>query len=141
MTKDFALAGIRLGYVVGSEEKIACISRVAPAWNVNAYAQAAGLMALKQKDFLKRANAKLRTEKKHLISALEEIGLIALPSSTHYFLINVGHAAMFRLQLLQEHHIQVRDCTSFGLPSFIRISTRTRDENERLINAMKVMRS
>ncbi|MEO1165108.1 MAG: histidinol-phosphate transaminase [Chloroflexota bacterium] len=42
LTKDFAIAGLRLGYAVGHTDVIEAIRRVRPAWNVNAMALAAG---------------------------------------------------------------------------------------------------
>ena len=42
MTKDYALAGLRLGYAAGDERLIRALKAVRPAWNVNALAQAAG---------------------------------------------------------------------------------------------------
>ena len=136
MTKDFSLAGLRLGYAIGLAEIIGKISQVAPAWNVNSYAQAAGLAALAQKDFMARSNDRLKVEKKHLVSALGKQGYSIFPSKTHYFLMDVGDAAAFRLRLLQEHFIQVRDCTSFGLPAMVRVSTRQREENQQLLDAL-----
>jgi len=46
MTKDYAIAGLRLGYAVGTRGMIEAMKNLRPAWNVNALAQAAGLAAL-----------------------------------------------------------------------------------------------
>ena len=46
MTKDYAIAGLRLGYAVADEAIIQSLVNVRPAWNVNALAQSAGLAAL-----------------------------------------------------------------------------------------------
>ena len=35
MTKDYALAGLRLGYALGDERLIQALAAVRPAWNVN----------------------------------------------------------------------------------------------------------
>ena len=136
MTKDFSLAGLRLGYVMGPKESVAKIAQVLPAWNVNSYAQAAGVASLAQKEFVAKSNAKLKEGKLSLVTALGERGFSIFPSKTPYFLMDVGDAASFRLQLLQEHCIQVRDCTSFGLPGMVRISTKQKQDNQKLLDAL-----
>ncbi|MBN2115528.1 MAG: histidinol-phosphate aminotransferase family protein [Anaerolineales bacterium] len=140
MTKDYALAGLRLGYAVGDENVIAALADLRPAWNVNALAQAAGLAALQDETCLSDGLRKLQSEKEALVSGLKELGYEPVPSQTHYFLLPVEEGARFRRKLLKKG-ILVRDCASFGLPSFIRIATRTSEENARLLHAMGEMRS
>jgi histidinol-phosphate/aromatic aminotransferase/cobyric acid decarboxylase-like protein len=51
----------------------------------------------------------------------------------------VGEAPAYRQALLQ-HGILVRDCTSFGLPEYIRVATRRAPENARLLAALAQVR-
>lgn len=139
MTKYYALAGIRLGYVLAAPGIIKQLEGVRPAWNVNSLAQAAGVAAIQNKDKVDKTLPALLEIKNDLVKELAEIGLSPEKSSTHYFLLKVGEASDFRKQLLHEHHIQVRDCTSFGLPKHIRISTRLPEENELLVRSIKLM--
>jgi len=135
MTKDYALAGLRLGYAVAHRHVIDALQRVRPAWNVNALAQAAGLAALADSEHQQRTLAELRSACTHLLRALTNMNLRPLPSAVHFFLLNVGDGAALRRRLLR-HHIQVRDCASFGLPAYVRIATRRPDDNQRLITAL-----
>ncbi len=136
MTKDFALAGLRLGYALGDERLIQALTTVRPAWNVNGLAQAAGLAALADENYYQVTLAQLRQEKDFLQNGLVALGFTPVPSQTHFFLLPVHNAARFRQDLLP-HGILVRDCTSFGLPEFIRISPRTRKQNQRLLNCLQ----
>ena len=138
MTKDYAIAGLRLGYAVGDKTVIAALMNLRPAWNVNALAQAAGLAAVQDEAHLTKTLAELRSEKLALISGLKELGYGPVPSQTHYFLMPVGNGAQFRQKLLQRG-ILVRDCTSFSLPSYVRIATRKPEENTRLLYALTEM--
>jgi len=140
LTKDFAIAGLRLGYVVGHPDIIEAIRRVRPAWNVNGLAQAAGLAILDEGDWLKACVKQLHTDKDKLVKGIEKLGLSVFPSYVHYFLVNVGDATVFRSKLLQ-HKIMVRDCTSFGLPEYIRISTRIPEDNAKLLQAIEAIQS
>ncbi len=138
MTKDYGLAGLRLGYVLGEPSLIAAVAAARPAWNVNALAQAAGLAALDADDAVDASLEQLREATRQLRADLCDLGCDVLPSAVNYFLIKVGNAAAFRAKLLR-HKIMVRDCTSFGLPEYIRIATRTPDENAQLVEAVKAV--
>lgn len=56
------------------------------------------------------------------------------PTSAGFFLVEVENASATRSALLV-HGCLVRDCTSFGLPTFVRISPRRVDHNDLLLSA------
>lgn len=136
MTKDYALAGLRLGFTTGPQDLIEALAKVRPPWNVNAVAQEAGLAALMDEHYLRQCMVRLRAARDELLSGLIDLGLQPVPSTTHYFIIEVGNAAEFRRRLL-EYRVQVRDCASFDLASYIRVSTRKADENVKLLSALE----
>lgn len=135
LTKDYAIAGLRLGYAIGHPDIIEAIRRVRPAWNVNSLAQVAGLAVLDESDWLQETVKQLHDNKHELVVGLRKLELEPLRSTVHYFLLHVGDAKQFRSQLLQ-HKIMVRDCTSFGLPEYIRVATRTPADNAKLLSAI-----
>ncbi len=135
MTKDYALAGLRLGYAVGEEALITALQRVQPPWSVSAPAQQAGLAALADQAHLARTLAATRAAQQAFTTALKQKGWQVMPSATHFFLLFVGQATTFREQLLQAG-IMVRDGTSFGLPEYVRLGTRRPTENAQLLEAL-----
>ena len=136
LTKDYALAGLRLGYAVSRNTRlIAAIAALRPAWNVSGVAQAAGLAAIGDDEHLKQCLESLRCNTKHLTDSLHEKSFKVTSSTTHYFLVDVGDATVFRSRLLTRG-LLVRDATSFGLPHHVRIATRLPEENARLITAI-----
>jgi histidinol-phosphate aminotransferase len=139
MTKAHALAGVRLGYAVGHPQVIRALALVRPPWNVNALAQAAGIAALHDQAHVTHTLAQLRHAKDTLLQKLDALNLVYVPSYTHFFLLHVGEAMACRKALLQ-HGILVRDCTSFGLPEYIRVATRRAQENDRLLAALAQVR-
>jgi len=139
MTKDYALAGLRLGYAVASEEIINALRRVCPPWNVNTIAQKAGVIALDNIEHLEWCKGEIQRAKRFLVEELHRLGFTLVPSDAHFFLIKVNSASGFRNALLQQG-IQVRDCTSFNLPGYVRIAPRTMPECQRLINTIQAMR-
>jgi histidinol-phosphate aminotransferase len=131
MTKDYALAGLRLGYALASQEIIDWLKRVRPPWNVNVVAQRIGAIVLDDMDYLEQSKRKITEAKEFLLADLSRLGFQPLPSDVHYFLVRVGNAQEFRTSLLK-HGILVRDCTSFGLPEYVRIAPRTIPECQKL---------
>ena len=132
MTKDYGLAGLRLGYSIACREITGSLHRVLPPWSVNAVAQKAGILALAADDYLAQTKERIKKAKHYLTGELARLSFQPLPSDTHYFLVRVGDATSFHAALLK-HGILVRDCASFGLPEYIRIGTRTLPECQRLI--------
>src|SRR5262249_23104671 len=124
---------------VGDAEVIRHLRSVQPPWSVNALAQAAGVAALRDVQHLQASLTQLAAAKVELVADLEKIGLAPLPSPVHFFLMKVGDGAATRLALLKRG-ILVRDCASFGLPAFIRISTRRPEDNARLVAALAEVR-
>lgn len=132
LTKEYALAGLRLGYAVGPAALVAGLAQARVPWSVNAAAQAAGLTALADWKHLQSTLAALRVAKAEFVVGLNALGLAPLPSQTHYFLLNVGDGTQFRQQLFN-HGLLVRDCASFGLPAYVRIATHKPVENQKLL--------
>ncbi|MFA5316943.1 MAG: histidinol-phosphate transaminase [Dehalococcoidales bacterium] len=136
MTKDYALAGLRLGYAVASEAVITALERVKPPWSVSSPAQKAGIFALNQSDYFEGCSRRLHRAKEFLIRNLSALGYEVLPSSSNFFLVRVGDAAEFRSKLLKKG-IMVRDATSFGLPQYIRLAPRRLAECRRLLQTIR----
>lgn len=136
LTKEYALAGLRLGYAVGPATLVAGLAQARVPWSVNAAAQAAGVAALADQAHLQRTLTALHAAKAELVAGLHALGLAPLPSQTHYFLLNVGDGAAFRQQLFT-HGLLVRDCASFGLPAYVRMATHKPAENQTLLTYLK----
>ena len=135
MTKDFALGGLRLGYLLAAPSIVERLQQVQPPWSVNGVAQLAGLVALDEMNWREETTARLRKDVWELQEGLRACGYAPLPTTVSYFLLPVGDAKSMRERLVAERMF-VRDCTSFGLPDHIRIAARPPDENARLLDAI-----
>jgi histidinol-phosphate aminotransferase len=139
MTKDYALAGLRLGYAIAGEPIISVLRKVKPPWNVSSVAQKAGIYALEADGYLDTCRKNIKEAKDFLVAGLKGLGLAPLPSQTNFFLVKVGDAAGFRQAMLRKG-ILVRDCTSFGLPDYIRLAPCSMAECQILLTAVKEVR-
>jgi len=134
MTKSMGLAGLRLGYALGGTSLMNTLRMAKPPWNVNDCAQKAGIAALADSEHYAKTIAMLRQEKQKLIDGITGHGWQVVPSAAAFFLVYVGNAAVLTRQFL-EYGCLVRDCTSFGLPQYIRVSPRYPDQNLQLLTA------
>ena len=136
LTKDYALTGLRLGYSLASKQVTERLGTLQPDWSVNSLAQAGGLVALGQTEYLSQARQAVNQSKEYLTEKLSTLGFKVLPSSANFLLVQVGNGLTIRNQLLHRG-IVVRDCASFGLPECIRIGIRALPDCQRLVKAMQ----
>ncbi len=132
LTKDFGLAGLRLGYLVAPPALVERLRSAQPPWNVNGLAQVAGLAALDHLDWRARTLARLREECARLRGELARRGWHPRDTVTHFFLLPVDDAGALRSRLLRSG-LLVRDASSFGLSGFVRIAARKAADNARLL--------
>ena len=138
-TKSYGMAGVRLGYGMTSDIRLLeKMSEAAPPWNVSTMAQAAGIAALKEQEFLERSKAIVRAERVWLAESLRGLGYRVIDSETNYMLFEAGNNLEERLRA---RGIAIRNCRNFpGLSGeWYRIAVRTHEENMKLIAAMSNM--
>lgn len=138
-TKTYAMAGLRLGYCLSADRALLQrMSAITPPWNVSGPAQAAGLAALGDADFLARSRETIRRERVWLKAALEILEYQVFPSEANFLLFH-GPAGL--RAALNEHGIELRDCANFsGLgPGWYRAAVRRREENEKLVEALRTV--
>ena len=136
MTKDYALTGLRLGYMVAAQEVVQRLAALQPDWSVNALAQVAGVVALDDEGYLPKARHAVNASKEFLIRELNKAGFCVLPSAANFLLVEVGDGAKWRERLMSRG-VFVRDCASFGLPDCIRIGIRSMPDCQRLVEAVR----
>lgn len=140
LTKDYALTGLRVGFALAAPEVIAALEKAQPPWSVNALAQAAAVAVLRNEGHLRATLAVLALAKAALVSNLMLTGFAPLPSAVNFFLLPVA-SAVETTCMLRERGIKVRDCTSFGLPAFVRIAAQRPEANAQLIAALALLRN
>jgi histidinol-phosphate/aromatic aminotransferase/cobyric acid decarboxylase-like protein len=138
LTKEFALAGLRIGLMIGERELIGKVEAMRPTWSTSAPAQAAIAEAARQSDFVALSYQKLRADRDKVTGALRAHGLRPLPSASIYQLVHVGDGAQFREQLLLRG-VLIRDCASFGLPAYVRIAARPAEDVHLLRAALALL--
>jgi len=142
-TKIFGLTGLRVGYGIANEEIIKVLSCAKIPWNVNCLAQAAAVAAMKDEDHLRVTRELIRKEKAWLQGELMKFGSFSFSApDANFFFIDIRKSGLTAAELknkMLKQGFLIRDCTSFkGLDEFyVRVAVKTREENERLIDAFK----
>ena len=139
LTKELAMPGIRMGYMISAPQNIEKIRKQLPEWNLSVMSEAAikaGIKLINETDFIQRTNKLLRDERRYLSDSLQEIGLKAFDSDTAFILFK-GPSDLY--DKLLEKNVLIRDCSDFyGLEKgFYRIAIKNHDENEVFIRALK----
>ena len=136
-TKSFAIPGARLGYAISRDgELLERMSALGQCWDVSVPAQAAGTAAMGCFEWLRRSVAALARERERLAGGLAALGLTVFPGEANFLLICSGKELAGPLRA---RGIAVRDCANFeGLgPGYIRVAVRAKDENDRLLEAVR----
>ncbi len=141
MSKIFRVPGLRVGFLIGSENIIEKCQKFQFPWSVNSLAQAAAHYILgHQKEmnrFIKESRQYLELEKKQFVERLQkDTGLTLFSGPVPYILIKLGKGLMSDAicQKLASEKILIRNCSNFkGLTDkFIRISLKKKEKNQML---------
>src|ERR1700693_5186990 len=138
-SKIYGLAGVRIGYGFAHEELIANLLKVKLPFEPSTLAQAAGIAALADKEFLHRSLELNARGLRLLTDSMREMGLSVVPSEGNFVMTvlpGAEQAAQLNRELLAQGVI-VRPLTSFGLPNCVRISTGTDEDNQRCVEVMQ----
>ena len=142
LTKSFGLAGIRIGYGIGSKQMIDILQKTKIPWSVNILAQEAGIIAIKNKLHLTKSNLIIKKEYIFLKNKINNIqGFVCHESSTNFILIKTRQNSTNIQEQLLKHKILIRDCKNFrGLNNYyIRIAIKSHKENLKLVKALEAI--
>ncbi len=144
LTKLFSIAGLRLGYAIGSPERLLNWKRLRDPWPVNGLAISAGIKLISEEKelnaWINKIHKWINKEGKWLYSQLELIPeIMPLTSSTNFLLIKGNFPLINIRKKLKERSILTRDCRSFeGLNEYyLRISLQKRKGNKKIISNLK----
>jgi histidinol-phosphate aminotransferase len=134
MSKAFAFAGARVGYLIGEPRVIDAMMLVRLPYHLSALTQAAALVALEYRAELLGNVATLMSARQGLIHSLQSLGLSTRPSAANFILFTGFSSAAPQLwsQLL-EKGVLIRDV---GLSSYLRVTVGNEAENKAFIKAL-----
>uniref|UniRef100_A0A831U693 histidinol-phosphate transaminase n=1 Tax=Thermus islandicus TaxID=540988 RepID=A0A831U693_9DEIN len=135
--KAHGLTGVRAGYLVGPLD-LTHFRNLAPSWPVSVYGEALllGHLDPAAQAWLRESRRELYRLRRLLAEGLRELGLEVRESPANFLLARVGGATEVA-RALRERGVRVRDCTSFGLPEWIRLSAQREEAIRALLEALE----
>ena len=136
-SKVYALAGLRIGYGISSEETIGYLNKLRQPFNVNSVAQAAALASLQDPEQVRRAQELNAAGKRYLYQEFERLGLRYAPTQANFIFVDCGRDSRQVFEALLKKGVIVRTGDIFGYPTFIRVTIGTPEMNERFIRELE----
>lgn len=135
-SKIFGLAGLRLGYGIGTPELVAALEKVRQPFNINSIAQAGALAALDDDEHMRRTRENNARGLKLYAESFQKLGLDFIPSSGNFILVRVNEGQRV-FEAMQKLGVIVRPMGGYQLPEWIRISVGTPEQDSRCIDSLK----
>jgi len=135
-SKVFGLAGMRLGYGVGSEAAVRSLRQHAFASNTNAAVLSAALACLGDEAHVARTRKRMNDTRRWLYRALDKAGRRYIPSETNFTMVEIGSDVKPVIQAFRERRILVGRRFA-SLPTWLRVSIGTEAEMAAFVEALR----
>lgn len=137
-SKIHSLAGLRVGYGIGSPELVGELQKTREPFNVNSLSQAAAIACLEHWEAVAGRAARNRERLEWLAQELTELGLQVTPSQSNFLLVRCAGQAGELTRALLARGVIVRPMAAFGLgEGALRISVGLPEENARCMAALR----
>lgn len=134
MSKAFALAGGRLGYLAAARELTDALRVVRLPYHLSTTTQAVACAALEHADGLLATVELLKTQRDRIVAGLAEMGLQPVPSDANFVLFGGLADEQATWKALLDEGILIRDV---GLSHYLRVTAGTPQETEAFLGAMR----
>lgn len=138
LSKAFALAGLRCGYLVADPAVVDVLASIRQIYSVDVLAQAGAAASLACRDQIRDLVADIVAERARLVAGLARmVGVEVWPSAGNFVLVRMARAGVIRRRLRDERSILVRDFSGApGLADCLRLTVGTREEDDALLGAL-----
>lgn len=134
MSKAFALAGARLGYLAATTELVDALRLVRMPYHLSAVTQAVAAAALAHTDALLATVEAIKGQRDRLVAELAALGLDPVPSDANFVLFGALHDERATWEALLAAGVLVRDV---GIAHHLRVTAGTPEENGAFLMAMR----
>lgn len=138
-SKDFALAGLRLGYIITDAKNIVELRKYLSPYNVSTITVKAGLAALDDIEYLENVKSETEKSKAILKAEFEKLGAKVYDSKTNFLCVDFGLKADFIYKRLLDNKIKVKYFKQAEhLENCMRIGVPTPENTKKVLEALKV---
>lgn len=145
ISKSYGVSGLRLGILATANPSLLThIRHTTPIWNINSFAEFFLQILGKYEQAYQQALDDFREERTRFVARLQTIPYLRiLPSEANYVLCEVlpPHTPReLAVQLLKQHNILIKDCSTKCHGNYIRLEVRNTEDNDKLLNALRQTR-
>lgn len=138
-SKDFALAGLRLGYVISDSKNIKHLRKYLSPYNVSTLTVKAGLAALDDIPYFEKIKSEMEESKKVLTQGLEKLGGMVYSSQTNFICADFGKNADFVYHTLLKNKIKVKYFNQAHLlENCFRIAVPRLENTKKVLQALEI---
>ena len=143
LSKSYALAGMRIGYALGTPSLIAGLDLVKDSYNLDRLAVVAAVAAVEDRDYHDRLVRFVVDERAWLAEQLRSLGFELLPSAANFVFARppAGVDAATLVAGLQQRKVLVRRYDHQPIAGWLRVTIGTREQHERLLQALREVMS
>ncbi|WP_051036177.1 histidinol-phosphate transaminase [Saccharomonospora glauca] len=134
MSKAFAFAGGRLGYLAAAPAVVDALLLVRLPYHLSVVTQAAARAALRHADATLKSVATLAAERDRVAESLRELGFSPVPSDANFILFGQFSDATAAWESYLDAGVLIRD---IGIPGHLRVSIGTPEENDTFLRVSK----
>jgi histidinol-phosphate aminotransferase len=132
LSKAWGLAGLRVGYLIGSPEVAAAVRKVVTPFSTSATAQAAALAALQASDEMQRRVDLITAERERVVTAVRKVYPDVPDTQSNFFWLPLGDAATDFAQKCEESGVIVRSFAGDG----VRVTIGSHGENDAFLDCV-----
>jgi histidinol-phosphate aminotransferase len=137
-SKIYGLAGMRLGYGVGSEAIVSAMQPYRLWSNANTTVLAAALAVLADSDLIARQRGRLNDTRRWLVGELEKEGRKVIPSETNFVMIEVGRDVGPLVESFKAKQVWVGRRFA-ALPNWLRVTIGTPEETAYFLETLRAL--
>ncbi len=135
-SKAYGLAGLRIGYGIAPPELATALKQVREPFNVGGISQVAALASLEDPDQVQRSLQLVQEGKRYLYEQFDQMGLEYVPTQANFIFVDVGIDSRECFDGLMCRGVTVRTGDIFGLPTHIRVTIGTMEQNRQFMEAL-----
>ena len=140
-TKIYAMAGLRLGYMITSNiDIIDKISRIGQPWSVSTVAAKCGIAALNEVCYITKSKRYIKKNREYLMSELRKLNFKVFDSKANYIFFKSKNRNL--KAELEDYGILIRSCSNYRNldDRYFRIAVKSTEDNKYFISTLKKLR-
>lgn len=138
-SKAYGLAGLRLGYAISSPDIADILNRARLPFNVNNIVICSAQAALLDQEHIQKSIALIHQGMLHLEEEFKSLKIDYIPSLGNFITLNTKQDARNVYQNLLYQGVIVRPLHAYDMPTYLRVTIGTHEQNEKLLQALKTV--